>query len=166
MASFAFLVRTYFYKDCRLAEIERIVVLKNLHIIFYTAFQKGYCKKNKKVLQLFMNTAMILRENYLLPQNFYPIPPNVHAFFHLLEDRKTNGPLWMTTTEPYESLYGTLRNLYHPGTRNIPRQIMTNFYLRDRYVYHDRIRSGHICIATVFQLQAPLPRQEEARTQT
>ena len=50
--------------------------------------------------------------------------------------RKMSGvPLYATSAEPFESLYSVVRRSYHSGTRNIPKQVLENGYLRIKY-YH------------------------------
>ena len=59
---------------------------------------------------------------------------NVHLFFHLWQARKQTGvPLWRTSAEPFEAMYAVARRCYFSGTRNVPKQIMENCYLRVKY---------------------------------
>ena len=48
--------------------------------------------------------------------------------------RKASGvPLYESSAEPFESLYSVVRQAYHSGTRNIPKQILENGFLRIKY---------------------------------
>ena len=56
---------------------------------------------------------------------------NVHAFAHLYRARVETGvPLWATSAEEFEAFYSVVRRSYVSGTRNVPRQILENTYLR------------------------------------
>ncbi len=113
MTVYTFLVRLYNYDDERLQEVEEMLAnmdmsLENLHHDFYRYFEAGFCAKVKQKVSI-----------------------NVHTFLHLLESRKRSGPLWKTSAEDFESLYAILRRGYWAGTRNTPKQILENYYLRD-----------------------------------
>ena len=59
---------------------------------------------------------------------------NVHMFSHLHEIRKRTGvPLWVTSAEDFESVYAVMRRCYWSGTKNTPKQILENYYLRILY---------------------------------
>ncbi len=45
-----FLTRLYNYNDDHLHSVEREVVLKDLHKIFYVNYEKGFCRQAGKVL--------------------------------------------------------------------------------------------------------------------
>ncbi len=112
-----FLVRLYHYKDDRLNEVEQLlsrssVTLENLHKRFYEEFEKGF--------------------NNPTAQKVQKTPINVHTFAHLLESRRRTGPLYQTSTEPFESMYAVLRRCYKAGTRNTGKQAFENFYIREK----------------------------------
>ena len=54
----------------------------------------------------------------------------MHLFYHLWEFRRRTGPLWMTSAEAFESYYAVVRRCYTCGTRNIPKQILENIFMR------------------------------------
>ncbi len=111
---YTFLIRLYNYEDERLQQAESVLMdsmngtLEDLHKMFYKHFEDGFCA---------------------LPREKITI--NVHTFMHLLASRRRNGPLWQTSAEDIEGLFAVLRRCFHSGTRNIPKQILQNFYLRD-----------------------------------
>jgi hypothetical protein len=113
LAIYTFLVRLYQYDDDRLEETERALEtagewsLESLHREFYKGYEDGFCTKT--------------RENPTI---------NIHTFSHLLESRRRNGPLWQTSAEDFESMYAVMRRCYEAGTRNTPKQILENYYLR------------------------------------
>ncbi len=115
---YTFLVRLYHYSDEEMERAKQALfrstgrTLKDLHSIFYSAFQKGFCK--------------------FRPRNAWHPTINVHCFSHLEESRRRSGPLHTTSAEPFESLYAVLRRCYRPGTRNTNKQIFENFYMRDK----------------------------------
>ena len=116
IAIYVFLVRLYHYDNDRLEQVERELLedyqqtLTDLHVAFYAAFQKGFCKAKQKMRPTI----------------------NVHSFLHLEESRKRTGPLHTTSTEPFESLYARLSRCYKPGTKNTGKQLMENFYLHNK----------------------------------
>lgn len=56
---------------------------------------------------------------------------NVHAFYHLHEVReRTQQPLHEASTEDFESQYAIVRRSFHGGTRNTPKQVLENMYMR------------------------------------
>ncbi len=85
--------------------------LNELHKLFYTYYEEGFCDTPKEKVTI-----------------------NVHTFLHLLESRRRNGPLWQTSAEDFESLFAIIRRSFEAGTRNVPKQILRNFYLRDLWV--------------------------------
>ena len=56
---------------------------------------------------------------------------NIHHFHHLWKSRERNGPLWQTSAEPFESLFGALKRQHKPGTRNTPKQVMDNHLIHE-----------------------------------
>ncbi len=117
MTVFTFLARLYHYDDETLLRVEqelsrRQVTLEMLHLLFYREFMKGFCTKT----QVKAKKATI----------------NVHVMLHLLESRRRSGPLYLTSAEPFESLYAVLRRCFRAGTRNTTKQIFENFYMRDK----------------------------------
>ena len=113
MAAYTFLVRLYQYQDDRLMDVEAVLGanwggLEGIHEYFYRQFMEGFCERMKEKATI-----------------------NVHTFMHLLESRRRTGPLWSTSTEPFEALYAVIRRCYQSGTRNVPKQILQNFYSRD-----------------------------------
>ncbi len=117
IAVYVFLIRLYHYDDETLASVEQAigelgVTLDMLHLLFYKEFCKGFCTKT----QVKAKKATI----------------NVHTFTHLLESRRRTGPLHLTSAEPFESLYAVLRRCYRAGTRNTPKQMFENFYMKDK----------------------------------
>ncbi len=110
---YTFLVRLYNYDDERLAEVEELLRdtdydLTKLHHDFYKHYEKGFCIKTKEKVTI-----------------------NVHSFLHLLQVRKKSGPLWKNSAEDFESLFAITRRGYWAGTRNVPKQILENYFLRD-----------------------------------
>ncbi len=85
--------------------------LRDLHDMFYEKFQAGFCSTTIKKMG---------------PTT------NLHCFHHLEESRKRSGPLYKTTAEPFEAMYAVFQNCYKAGTPNTGKQIMENFYLRER----------------------------------
>ena len=117
LALFAFLVRLYNFDNCVIEEAEarlqrtELQSLANLHKLFYQMYCQGFCSDER---------------------GLYPTI-NAHTFFHLFEIRRRLGqPLHHFSTEDYESIYAVLRRCYRAGTPNVPKQIMENFYLRER----------------------------------
>ena len=120
-AIYTFLVRLYNYSDERLAQVEaklqeKQMSLPQLHREFYRLFDSGFCKAYSK------NAV-----------------PNVHTFSHLWQSRKKSGPLWSTSSEPFEATYAVLRRCFRTGTPNTAKQILTNFYLREMYVQFNHV---------------------------
>ncbi len=120
LALFAFISRAYHYDDNRLEDIEGWLQsevgaksLPELHEDFYAHFMKGFCGTTRGKPR----SATI----------------NIHTFSHLYESRKRTGPLHTTSAEPFEAAYAVLRRCFKAGTPNTPKQILENFYLRDRY---------------------------------
>ncbi len=118
MLVYTFLVRLYHLPDEEMNAARQLLfrstgrTLADLHTIFYSAYQKGFCK---------FRPVKALKPSI-----------NIHAFSHLEESRKRTGPLHTTSAEPFESLYAVLRRCYKPGTRNTARQLFENFYMRDK----------------------------------
>ena len=114
LALYTFLVRLYFYDDDKMQQVESLLhagyqtTLEELHMDFYRKFELGFCVASN-----------------------HRVVPNAHAFFHLLESRRRTGPLPDTSAEPFESLYAILRRCFRAGTRNTPKQIVENFYIKD-----------------------------------
>ena len=54
---------------------------------------------------------------------------NIHAFSHLLENRRF-GRQHEISTEAFESAYGMIQLSYHPGTRAIGKQILEHMLMR------------------------------------
>ena len=92
-----------------MAELNGGLSLTHLHHDFYKTFEEAFCRGVKE-------TSTI----------------NLHCFLHLLESRRRTGPLWATSTEPFEAVYGILMRCFQKGTDNAPKQILQNFYLKDR----------------------------------
>lgn len=111
MALLTFLSRLYQYPDDVYDDVKSTVDLKKQHAAFYQQFNDGFCRD-------YGGKGVCV--------------PNVHAFYHLQESREHSGPLHQTSTEPYESLYSVCRRAYKAGTPNVAKQIMRNFYMRDR----------------------------------
>ncbi len=119
MALYCFLIRTYYYDDTTYERIKFVLLelhgttLQDLHNQFYNLYQKAFCSKNLK-------------------KKMRPTI-NLHVFSHMQKSRERNGPLCETSAEPFEALYAVLRrSCYRAGTPNTSKQIMQNFYLRDR----------------------------------
>ena len=118
---YAFLVRLLNFEDEVITRAETAlqqdsgVSLEDLHNDFYKSFQEGFCREGDK-------THKALRP-----------PVNVHVFSHLSEFRKRSGrPLYETSSEPFESLYGVLRKCYRAGTRNVTKQVFENMYMKEK----------------------------------
>ena len=47
---------------------------------------------------------------------------NVHNLLHLVEDVKSNGPLWCNSLFMFEDWNGDITDYFH-GTQNIPNQV-------------------------------------------
>jgi hypothetical protein len=62
---------------------------------------------------------------------------NLHSFYHFLESRERNGPVWTHSTGKYESLYAVTRRCYDGRTFNTPLQLLENF--------HGAARTEHRC---------------------
>lgn len=65
---------------------------------------------------------------------------NLHTFTHILDCRRRTGALWKTSTSVFESSYSILTKCYYKGASNVPKQILENFYSRDR--------ARHVCAET------------------
>ncbi len=90
-----------------------------LHSNFYKSIQDGFSREAdpKKKTKALRPTV------------------NIHVFSHLTEFSKRSGrPLYETSSEPFESLYGVLRKCYQPGMRNTPKQAFENIYIKEKYV--------------------------------
>ena len=117
LSIYTFLVRLYFYEDEKFLHVEQDLIntygtsLEELHDEFYRLFDEGFCNNIKE-----------------------KVVPNAHTFHHLLESRRRCGPLPTTSAEPFEAIYSILRRCYRAGTRNTPKQILQNFYIKDTYV--------------------------------
>ena len=56
---------------------------------------------------------------------------NVHCFSHLYRYRDEIGkPMWEWSAEFIEASYSVARRTYQSGTRNVPKQLLENGYLR------------------------------------
>ena len=113
MLYLVFLTRLYNYDDdtlhCVVQDLEEQgTSLEDLHERFYVEYQRGFCCKPEEKPFI-----------------------NVHTFRHLAEQRQRTGPLWRFSAEEFESLYSIMRRCYHPGTTNISKQALENFFLRD-----------------------------------
>ena len=86
-----------------------LTTLEEQHESFYRKFELGFCASSN-----------------------HRVVPNAHAFFHLLESRRRSGPLASTSAEPFEGIYAILRRCFTAGTRNTPKQILENFYIKDK----------------------------------
>ena len=62
---------------------------------------------------------------------------NMHIWNHVYESRKKTGPLWDSSTERFEDLYGEARKMYQKGTMSTGKQVLTNM------LYNDNVR--HRC---------------------
>ena len=122
---YSFLVRLLNYEDDVIASAEAALrrdsglSLDDLHNNFYQCFQEGFCREAdpKKKTKALRPTV------------------NVHVFSHLTEFRKRSGrPLYETSLEPFECLYGVLRKCYRPGTLNTPEQAFEKIYMKEKYV--------------------------------
>ena len=59
--------------------------------------------------------------------------------------RQESGvPLYTTSAEPFESLYSVVRRSYHSGTRNVPKQVLENGFLRIKYVLHNLLCKAYL----------------------
>lgn len=56
---------------------------------------------------------------------------NGHVLHHALENRRRTGPLYETSTEKYESLYGDCKKHFQAGTPNQGKQLLKNFLAAD-----------------------------------
>ncbi len=56
---------------------------------------------------------------------------NMHMFTHALEARLKTGPLWLTSTERYESLYGEAKSNFYKGSISPAKQMISNGLLGD-----------------------------------
>ncbi len=118
MLVYCFLVRLYHYPDEEMEAAKRVLfrqtgrTLTDLHSLFYSSFQKGFCR-------------------FRQVKPWHPTI-NVHSFMHLEESRRKTGPLHTTSAEPFEALYAVLRRCYKPGTRNTNKQMFENFYMREK----------------------------------
>ncbi len=117
MAIYSFLVRLYMHKDDVLERAVHILrqghglELKDLHKRFYEEFQDGFCSSTVRKMGPTIN---------------------LHCFYHLEESRRRSGPLYRTSAEPFEAMYAVFQRCYQAGTSNTPKQILQNFYLRER----------------------------------
>lgn len=59
---------------------------------------------------------------------------NVHVFCHSMEVRQ--GPSYLTSAERFESAYFTMKKMFAVGTRNVPKQLIWKYMLRD-IVHHE-----------------------------
>ncbi len=120
MALYCFIIRVYYYDNDTYERVKFILLelhsttMQDLHNLFYKTYQEGFCSRNlKKKLRPTIN---------------------LHVFSHLQKSRERNGPLCETSAEPFEALYSVIRrSCYRPGTPNTSKQILENYYLRDRY---------------------------------
>ncbi len=117
VAVYSFLVRLYMHDDDVLERAVHILrqdhglELKDLHKIFYEEFQDGFCSSSVRKMGPTIN---------------------LHCFYHLEESRRRCGPLYRTSAEPFEAMYAVFQRCYQAGTTNTPKQILQNFYLRER----------------------------------
>jgi len=56
---------------------------------------------------------------------------NFHVLVHAVESRARTGAVWKTSTARFESSYSNLLSSFVPGTPNIAKQAMENYYLKD-----------------------------------
>ena len=117
-AIYSFLVRLYMHEDDVLERVTHVLrqqedlELSDLHKMFYDYFIKGFCSDTVKKMGPTIN---------------------LHCFSHMEESRRRSGPLYKTSAEPYEAMYAVFNHCYQAGTTNTPKQILQNFYMRDRY---------------------------------
>ena len=127
---YCFLVRLYHYPDDEMDKAKQLLfrqtgrTLSDLHSLFYSSFQRGFCK-------------------FRQIKAWHPTI-NIHTFMHLEESRRRTGPLHKTSAEPFEALYAVLRRCYKPGTRNTNKQMFENFYMRDKYVFNNCTSISHV----------------------
>lgn len=68
---------------------------------------------------------------YELYHGYHMSTYNMHMFTHALEARLKTGPLWQTSTERYESLYGEAKSNYYKGSISPAKQMISNCLLGD-----------------------------------
>ncbi len=112
MTVYTFLVRAHYLEDDELEEVKRELEennldLEKLHRLYYLLFERGFCTRDNERCTI-----------------------NIHTFYHYAHAREKMGPLWKSSAEPFESAYSILKRLYCPGTRNVCKQVMENFYMK------------------------------------
>ncbi len=94
----------------------------------------------RSVQELLYRWLPLWQELYGINEMHY----NFHIFCHAAESRRHTGPLYKTSCEPFEALYGKCKMLYEKGTINVPKQIIKNFLLG--------ANARHRCASTPFRL--------------
>ncbi len=111
---YAFLVRLYYleeegYKAAKEVLKQRGLCVMALSDYYYGQYKYAFCRTPAE------------RE-----------VPNVHEFSHMWMDREKNGPIHHHSAEVFESVYAPLRYMFRAGTTNTPKQVLENFWMRER----------------------------------
>jgi hypothetical protein len=125
---YSFLIRALYYEDEVLDAIRDTVHLEQLFLNFYKWYES--C----------MNRRPNEGTTY-----------NLHMFAHSLEQR--NGPSWTVSAETFESAYFVMKKLFAAGTRNITKQLLQKYLIRD-LVRHRCHINAHLAIDTKEDVKA------------
>jgi hypothetical protein len=108
---YSFLIRAMYYEDDKLELAQDHVNLGQLLLDFYREWE------------ISLNRLEGEETTY-----------NLHVFSHSLETRL--GPSYKTSAERFESSYFNIKKLFMAGTRNIPKQLLWKYMLRDLFAHH------------------------------
>jgi hypothetical protein len=103
---YAFLMRLQYYEDETLTSVQEFVNVQGLFLTFYKEYEAGFNQKSKGTTY------------------------NTHCFSHCLEQRK--GPCHLSSAEPFESAYYSMKQAFVAGTRNVTKQLLLKYLMRDK----------------------------------
>lgn len=110
LAIYCFLVRAHYHDQTTWTAINATSSLLHLHIQFYELCEELFGQ--------------------------FAVSYNGHNFLHLPESVKRTGPLWLTSAERFEDLYGVCKKFYHAGTENTPKQVLENSLFHASVKHH------------------------------
>ncbi len=108
---------------------------------------------DEETLRRIMSLVDLQKELYEWQQHFestvhcYSSHYNMHLLQHALKSRLKTGPLWTTSTERFESMYGDAKRNYHLGTMSVGKQILLAAYRKDNY-HHQCLGQRKLALAT------------------
>ncbi len=114
-----FLLLTYFYRALMLEDWELEVIQNTLRVDNNPGFTD--------VQDLIDNWIKEWQSTFGHKDMHY----NHHVIHHALESRMKTGPLYKSSAEPFENLYGRSRMYFTKGTINVPMQIVKNSLLSE-----------------------------------